>query len=82
MMTSAENNVNQSFALTRDADVPDGPDGARGTLSFLVAPQKNHSAQAVPCPLHPALCRVEKGQPYDGKRLGPYLLFEETKGPA
>ena len=65
-MTSAENNVNQSFALTRDADVPDGPDGARGTLSFLVAPQQNHSAQAVP--FAPASCRVEKGQLYDGKR--------------
>ena len=62
-MTSAENNVNQSFALTRDADVPDG---ARGTLYSLVAPQKNHSAQAVP--FAPALCRVEKGQLYDGKR--------------
>ena len=67
-MTSAENNVNQSFALTRDADVPDGPHRARGTLSFLVAPQQNHSAQVSPVPFAPALCRVEKGQLYDGKR--------------
>jgi len=67
MMTSAENNVNQSFALTR-------------RRRFLVAPQKNHSAQAVP--FDPASCRVEKGHAYDGKRRGPYSLFEETKGPA
>jgi hypothetical protein len=78
-MTSAENNVNQSFALTRDADVPDG---ARGTLYSLVAPQKNHSAQAVPCPLRPGFMPGRKGTRLQWQTPGPYSLFEETKGPA
>jgi hypothetical protein len=57
-MTSAENNVNQSFALTRDADEPHR---ARGTPSSLVAPTEKSLGSGVPCPLRPGFMPGRKG---------------------
>ena len=57
-MTSAENNVNQSFCF--DPAAPTDPTEHAGPSS-LVAPQKNHSAQAVPCPLRPGFMPGRKG---------------------